>query len=412
MDLVLRNARLACDPVEPVDIGVRDGKIAFVGRGISTEARETHDVGGCLVCAGFCETHIHLEKSRIIDRCAPEQGRNAMAVKRVSDVKHTFTVEDVVARARQTLERCIENGATRMRAHVEVDPLVGLRGFEGVQQLAQDYAWAIDIEICVFPQEGLTNNPGTEELMIEALKRGARVVGAAPGYDTDHPGQIRRVFELAREFDVDIDMHLDFGNTPDDMDLPLVCDLTEQYRLGGRVTVGHMTKLSTMKLADLKAMASRVASAGVAVTVLPATELYLMGRDQTDNIRRGLADVNLLAEHGVNCSLSTNNILNPFTPMGDCSLIRMANLQANCCQIGTPAGMRELFSMLTDRSARLMNLPDYGTHVGHPADLVVIDATSPEQAVAELRPPVAVYKRGRRTVTRPLPTLHRPETSA
>ncbi len=408
MDLVVRNARLACDPVNEVDIGVQDGKIAFVGTGISVDSPRVFDAGGCLVCAGFCETHIHLEKSRIIDRCAPEQGRNAMAVKRVSDVKHTFTVEDIIARARQTLERCIENGATRMRAHVEVDPLIGLRGFEGVQYLAREYAWAIDIEICVFPQEGLTNNPGTEELMIEALKRGARVVGAAPGYDTDHAAQIRRVFQLAHEFDVDIDMHLDFGNTPDEMDLPLVCDLTEQYHFGGRVTVGHMTKLSTMKLEDLKAMATRVANAGVAVTVLPATELFLMGRDQTDNVRRGLADVNLLAEHGVNCSLSTNNVLNPFTPMGDGNLIRMANLQANCCQIGTRAGMRELFSMLTDRSARLMNLPDYGTSVGHPADLVVIDATSPEQAVAELRLPLAVFKRGALTVTRPRPVLYRP----
>ncbi len=408
MDLIIRNARLSCDPVDTVDIGVRDGKIAFVGTGISAVAREVVDAGGCMVCGGFCETHIHLEKSRIIDRCAPEVGRNAMAVKRVSEVKHTFTVEDVVARARQTLERCIENGATRMRAHVEVDPLVGLRGFEGVQQLAAEYAWAIDIEICVFPQEGLTNNPGTDELMVEALRRGARVVGAAPGYDTDHAAQIRRVFEMAREFDVDIDMHLDFGNTPDEMDIPLVCELTEQFGWGGRVAVGHMTRLSTMKLDDLKVMAKRIADAGVAVTVLPATELFLMGRDQTDNVRRGLADVNLLAEQGVNCSLSTNNILNPFTPMGDCSLIRMANLQANCCQIGTKPGMRELFSMLTDRSARLMNLADYGVAVGNPADLVIVDATSPEQAVAELRPPLAVYKRGRRTVTRERPVIHRP----
>ena len=408
MDLILRNARLACDSPETVDIGVLNGKIATITKNLPGSARETYDAQGCLVCAGLCETHIHLEKSRIIDRCAPENGRNAMAVKRVSDVKHTFTVEDVVARARKTLERCIENGATRMRAHVEVYPLVGLRGFEGIQHLAREYAWAIDIEICVFPQEGLTNNPGTDELMVAALKRGARVVGAAPGYDTDHAAQIRRVFDLAREFDVDIDMHLDFGNTPDEMDIPLVCDLTEQYKMQGRVAVGHMTRLSTMKLPDLKAIATRIANAGVAVTVLPATELFLMGRDQTDNIRRGLADVNLLTEHGVTCSLSTNNILNPFTPMGDCSLIRMANLQANCCQIGTKSGMRDLFSMLTDRSARLMNLKNYGITPGNPADLVIIDATTPEQAVAELRPPLAVYKRGLRTVTRDRPILHRP----
>ena len=64
------------------------------------------------------------------------------------------------ARARETLENCIKHGTTRMRTHVEVDPLIGLRGFEGVQELVDEYKWAIDIELCVMPQEGLTNNPG------------------------------------------------------------------------------------------------------------------------------------------------------------------------------------------------------------------------------------------------------------
>ena len=134
----------------------------------------------------------------------------------------------------------------------------------------------------------------------------------------------------------------------------------------------------------------------------------MMGRDQDHDIRRGVANVNLLLECGVNCSLSTNNVLNPFTPFGDASLLRMANLQANVCQIGTAPQLRECFAMLTDRSARLLNLKDYGIKVGDPADIVVLDATSPEQAVAEITPPLAVFKRGRRTVTRPQAELHRP----
>ena len=406
MDLILRNARLACDLV---DIGVKDGRIAAIGPGLAAEGATTYDAAGCMVCAGLCETHIHLEKSRIIGRCGPEHGRDPRAMQRVSAVKHTFTAEDVIARARETLEACIINGATRMRAHVEVDPKIELRGFHAVRQLARDYAWAIDIEICVFPQEGLTNNPGTEELMIEALRTGATVIGAAPSFDADPDAQIHRIFQLAREFDVDIDMHLDSGNTPDSMDIPLVCELTEQYRLGGRVAVGHMSRMSTMKQADFIALAKRIASAGIAVTVLPATDLFMTGRDQTDNVRRGLADVNLLCQHGVTCSLSTNNVLNPFTPYGDGSLIRMANLQANGCQISGDAKLAELFSMISDRSARLMNLRDYGIAVGNPADLVVIDAASPEQAVAELRPPLSVWKRGRQTVTRARPILHRPQ---
>jgi cytosine deaminase len=329
-------------------------------------------------------------------------------VRRVSEVKHTFRVEDVYARAKTTLENCIKNGATRMRTHVEVDPKVGLRGFEGVKALVDEYAFAIDVELCVMPQEGLTNNPGTDELMVEALRRGATVIGAAPGYDTDHPGQIRRVFELAREFGVDVDMHLDFGNTPDDLDVHLVCELTEEYRLGGRVAIGHATKLSTMPPDEQVAMARRLGDVGVAVTILPATDLFLMGRDQTYNVKRGLVDANLFVENGCNCSISTNNILNPFTPFGDCSLIRMANLHANTLQIGERERIGECFAMLTERSAKLMNLSDYGIAVGHPADVVVIDAASPAQAIAEIAQPLAAFKRGRRTVTRTRPELHRP----
>ena len=114
-------------------------------------------------------------------------------------------------------------------------------------------------------------------------------------------------------------------------------------------------------------MARRLADIGIAVTVLPATDLYLMGRDQDHNVRRGVADANLLVGHQVNCSLSTNNVLNPATPYGDCSLIRMANLYANVLQVAGAEQLRECFAMLTERSARLLNLKDYGLVVGNPA---------------------------------------------
>jgi len=408
MDLVVRNARLSSAPeATPVDIGVAGGKIVAVQPGLRAEA-PSYDAEGHLTCAGLVETHIHLEKSRIVDRCAPETGRQPMAMERVSAVKHTFTVEDAYHRAATTLEGCIKFGATRMRPHVELDGGVELRTFEAVSALKRDYAWAIDIELCVFPQEGLTNNKRSDELLVEALKRGARVIGAAPNFDPDHAGQIHRVFELAREFDVAIDMHLDSGNSSDDLDIHLVCDLTEQYKMGGRVAIGHGCKYSTMKADAFHKLARRIADAGVAVTSLPATDLFMMGRDQTDNVRRGVVDVNALVEIGVNCSISTNNVLNPFTPLGDGALIRMANLQANVCQIGHAQRLRELFSMLTERSARLMNLKDYGIAVGNPADIVVIDAITPEQAVAENAAPLVVFKRGVRTVTRTRAELHRP----
>ena len=405
MDLIVRNARLPNGDL--ADIGTEGGRIVAIQPGLVADA-PIYDAEGCLVCAGLVETHIHLDKSRIIGRCAPEPGRSPKSMERVAAVKHTFSEQDVYDRASATLEECIKHGATRMRTHVELDAGVELRSFDAIEQLRRDYAWAIDIELCVFPQESLTDNPRSDALIEAALKRGAKVVGAAPNYDPDKVRHIHRIFDLAREYDVDIDMHLDSGNSPDDMDIHLVCELTEKYGLGGRVAAGHGCKYSTMPLADLKVLARRIADAGVAITVLPATDLFMQGRDQEYNVRRGLADANLLVEHGVNCSISTNNILNPFTPMGDCSLIRMANMQANVCQIGRPEQFRVCFEMLSDRSARLMNLKDYGLAVGNPADIVIIDAQSPEQAVAEIRAPLAAFKRGVRTVTRPRAQLHRP----
>jgi cytosine/creatinine deaminase len=409
MDLVVRNARLASAPeAPPVDIGVAGGKIVAMQPALQVEA-PSYDAGGHLTCAGLVETHIHLEKSRIADRCEPETGRLPRAMERVSAVKHTFTERDAYDRASKTLEACIKYGATRMRPHIELDAGVELRTFDAISTLKRYYTWAIDLELCVFPQEGLTNNPAADALLVQALRFGARVIGAAPNFDPDHAGQVRRVFELAREFDVDIDMHLDSGNSPDDMDIQLVCELTEKYKLGGRVAIGHGCKYSTMKLPDFHALASRIADAGVAVTSLPATDLFMQGRDQTDNVRRGVVDVNALVERGVNCAISSNNILNPFTPLGDGSLIRMANLQANVCQIGHPRQLRDCFDMLTERPARLMNLKDYGIAIGNPADIVVIDATTPEQAVAENAAPLVVFKRGVRTVTRPRAELHNPQ---
>jgi cytosine deaminase len=408
MDLIVKNARRVVAPGEgPVDIVVADGRIAAIGPGLTADG-ETYDADGRLVCAGLVETHIHLDKSRIIDRCPLPEGRRVNPVTTVAPLKPAMSVEDIYARAETTLRECLVNGATRMRTQVEIDPGIGLRGFEAINALAAAYKWAIDIEPCVFPQDGLTNYPGTEELLVEALKAGATVLGAAPRYDSDPSAQLERIFALADEYDVDLDLHLDVGDSTEHMDIRKTLELTERYRRGGRVVAGHMAKLSLMPPAESAAMARRLADAGIAVTVLPATDLYLMGRDRDHDVRRGIADANHLAEHGVTCSLSSNNILNPATPYGDCSLIRIANLHANVLQVVGAARLRELFLMLSEYSARLLRLDDYGLEIGKPADIVVIDATSAEQAIAEIRPPLAVWKRGRRTVTRRPPELHIP----
>jgi cytosine deaminase len=403
----LRNARVIGNEGVTTDIGIDKGRIVAIQPTLKTVG-ESLDLGGRLVTPGLIETHIHLDKSRILGRCMAERGDLEEAIGEVAKQKTLFTAEDVYDRAKTTLERAILNGTTHIRTQLEVDPGIGLRGLEGVRPLINEYKWAVDLEICIFPQEGLLNNPGTDELMVQALNNGGSVVGAAPYTDSNPHGQIDRIFEIAREFDIDIDMHLDFGPTPDDLDLLYVCELTERFNWGGRVTIGHVTKLSAAPPELFERCARRMANAGVALIVLPSTDLYLMGRDMKHSVMRGVTEAHKLLHHGVNCTLSTNNVLNPFTPFGDCSLVRMANLYANICQVGSARDTRECLNMITTRSARLMNVKDYGLEIGKPADLAVLDAESSEQAVAELAPTLFGFKRGRRTVTRTPAVLHRP----
>ncbi len=408
-DLVVRNARLANLPKgAPVqEIGIEDGRIAGIGANLAAEG-ESLDAGGNLVSPGLIETHIHLDKSRILDRSEPSPNRGTDHMRRVSAVKPGFTVEDVYARARASIETSLVGGVTHMRTHVELDPNVGMKSFDALEQLAKDVAWGIDLELCVFLQEGWTGVPEGDANLVEGLERGAKAIGGAPSYDENPAGQIERIFDLAKEYDVDVDIHLDVGGNHDHLDVYQVCELTDKIGWGGRVAVGHGSKYSSMppnKLADLGKL---LADTGVTVTVLPATDLFTVGRHQDHSVMRGVADANALVNCGVNCCLSTNNILNPFTPFGDGSLMRMANMYANVLQRGTSDELMDTFAMMTTMPGKLVGRKTDGLSVGDLADFVVWNATSPDEAVAINAQPLTGYKRGRRVFTWDKPVLNQP----
>lgn len=408
MELTLHDIRLAAHPGARLDLGVAGGRIAAIAPDLPRGA-QAHDLGGRLVAPGFVETHVHLDKACILDRCASVDSIPG-AIAETARLKAGFTAEDVAARAGRALGKCVSHGTMRMRTHVEVDPRIGLAGFEGVRAALAEWAWALDAEICVFPQEGMTDQPGVEALMRAALDDGASVVGACPYADADPQAQIARVFAIARDFDADIDMHLDFGDGREGMTIDRVIRETEAAGWGGRVTVGHATRWAALDAQATRALGRRLAEAGIAVTALPATDLFLTHRAHAADMDRprGLAPLAALAGEGVRCSLSTNNMLNPFTPYGDGSAIRMANLYANIAQIGAPEGMAACLDMICEGAARILRAEDHRVAVGAPANLVVLDAPDAATAVAELAAPLMGWRAGRRSFTRPAPILHAP----
>ncbi|MEX6508866.1 amidohydrolase family protein [Jiella sp. M17.18] len=404
-DFVLRDARIA-GRTEPVDIGVSAGTIAAIAPALPDGPPE-RSADGRFVCTGFTETHIHLDKAGILDRCPICEGTLQEAVRLTAAAKAGFAADDVHARAKRVVEKAITHGTLRMRSFVETDPRAGLRSFEAMVQLKRDYAALIDLDLCAFAQEGLTQEMATFDLIVAALEGGATSVGGCPYTDPDPVRHIGLILDLAERFGVPADFHIDFDLDPENSDLPTLIEATRARGLGGRVSVGHATKLSALAPEALDRTADRLAEAGIAVVVLPATDLFLNGRSAERLKPRGVAPAERLARRGVTTAVATNNVLNPFTPYGDASLIRMANLFANVAQLASDEELSLAFDMVSAQASRLLGLEN-GLAVGAPADLVVLDAPDSAAAVREIAPPLFGFKRGRLVFERPPAKLFGP----
>ncbi len=408
-DFLLRNVQTANQP-GVIDIAIRDGLIVDIRHDIRCDAVEEEDFDGRFAFAGFADSHVHLDKACILERCTICEGTLEEAVRETAKAKAGFTQEDVFERASSVVRQAIMHGTNRMRTFVEIDPRAGMRSFEAIKRVREHYAYAIDIQICAFAQEGLTQEPETEAMLDEALRTGADLVGGCPYTDPRPEEHVRRIFDLARKHDVDVDFHLDFSLNPAKTDLPAVIAATKANAYGGRVTIGHVTNLSALAPEDRSVVARQIAEAGIALVVLPATDLFLMGRGQTTNIPRGITPAHLLSADGVRTAVATNNVLNPFTPFGDASLGRMANLYANVMQLSRDDDVDQVFAMVSSRAASIMGV-DHQLRIGGPADIVILDADDPRHAVRSSAPAIAGWKAGRRTFVRPQPIIFDPASS-
>ncbi|MGE6741260.1 amidohydrolase family protein [Allorhizobium pseudoryzae] len=408
-DLVIRNVRMQ-ERGTPVDIAITQGRIAEIGPTIRCEAIEEVDGNGAFAFPGFVDTHIHLDKACILDRCRICEGTLAEAVRETAEAKAGFQEDDVYERAASMVEKAISHGTVRMRTFVEIDPRAGFRSFAAIKRLREDYAFAIDIEICAFAQEGLTHEPETRDMLDQALINGADLVGGCPYTDPNPTAHIELIFDLAVKHGVDVDFHLDFSLNPAATNLPAVIAATQNRGWQGRVAIGHVTNLSALPAEEVAAVAGQLAEAGIALTVLPATDLFLNGRGFDRLVPRGVAPAHLLARHGVVTSIATNNVLNPFTPYGDASLIRMANLYSNVAQLSRTDDIGLVFDMVGSMAARQVRAP-YGIAVGAPATIVLLEADGPDAAVREVARVVAGWKNGRKSFDNGRPRLMRPTST-
>ena len=377
------------------DIAIRDGRIHGIGADLDAAGAEVIDVTDTLVLPGFVETHIHPDKAFIADRTAGLSAGGPTPQVLVAEQKKRFTVDDIYERARRTMELAIRHGCTTMRAHVEIDAYVEMRGVEALRRLQADLAGRLDLTLIAFAQEGIFRENVTKPLLREALKAGLATLGGCPYMDDDQRAHIDWFFETAQEFGVPLDFHADSSDDPAMLTTDYIAEQTIRRGLQGRVTLGHVGTLDVLEPAHRARVIARVREAGIHVISLPATELHVKGRTDATKTWRGVTRLGELRAAGVNVAISTNNIVNPFTPYGHPDLLRQALVAAMAAHLGNLDQLAWLPELITTNAARAIALEGYGLAEGCRADLVVLDARDAAQAITEQSEKLWVIKAGR-----------------
>ena len=362
----------------PVDVRVADGRIAEIGPGLVVGKEvPTIDGGGRPVLPGLVEPHLHLDKAML----GPGDGTLDGAVAATGEAKKGFTHDDVVARAEDVLRRAVRHGTTLVRTLVDVDPTVGLTSIDALLEVRRRWAGVVELQVVAFPQEGIAGRPGTYDLLVEAMHRGADVIGGCSYAEDDVEScreHVRTVFDLAERFDVDVDLHADFASGPGDPRQDLaeyVAAVAAERGWGGRTTIGHVTTMAGLPDDRRRRLVGALAEAGVGLVVLPPTDLYLQGR---------AAPVAELLEAGVATALSSNNVRNAFTPFGTVDLLDVTMLAAHTQPFGTPEGLDRLLDLGTSGAAGMLRVPGHDLSIGSRADLVVLDAPGADHHTALL----------------------------
>ena len=398
MDLIVRRARRR-HHADLVDIGIAEGRIQRIEPRLAGGATREIDAGGCLTTPSFVEPHIHLDKALTADR-ARENPTNLFeeSIAIMREVKRGYTLDDVADRAIRVIHWLVGHGVTFIRSYVDVDSIVGLTALEGVLAARERCRRLAHIELIAFPQEGILCDPGTDDRLVKAIERGADLVGGMPFaemIDADCRRHTELVFQIARRFDRDIQMHVDETDDPGATTLHHYAVTALREGWAGRVSADHVTALAAYNDTYAARVIGLVARARMSVVTLPSKLMRGGVRDREPR-RRGITRVKELLAAGVNVAYGQDVIQDGFIPVfGTGDPLQVGFLLAFAAQLSTRADIETLYDMATVNGARLMRLESYGLALGGRADLVVVDAPSVQEAYRTQPPRLAVIHDGR-----------------
>jgi cytosine deaminase len=329
--------------------------------------------------------NLHAHANRAF--AAPAQRPRSLgdAVDAAKRERRNATVDDVCARATQLFQRSIEHGVSLVRTHTDVDAITGMRAVDGVLAAASNVAYALDVEVVAFANAAADPlELGTRELFAEAVERGASLIGAVPALYATPAASLDAVLDLAAELGVAVDLHLDEHLDASSALIERLINGTLQRGLEGRVTASHACVLSTMPPNDARRLLDRMAKANITLVALPELNLYLQGRSVGSPRERGIAPVAEALRAGVAVRFGTDNVRDWFFPFGDADLLETGYVGA----LATHIDAAEELTALICGGRRCIS-------VGDVADLVLIPASSFDDAVARRPPGRVLLRRGR-----------------
>ncbi len=382
-DLLLRDVR----PMggESVDVLIRAGRIVEIGPGIAAPGTPVEAGQGAILLPGLVEAHTHLDKNLLGLPWQPNSAGPTIQdmIDNERRLKREIDMEPRRQSARQVV-LSIANGSTHIRSHIDVDTKHGLWGIEGVMATRERYRDWIDIELVVFPQSGMLKRPGTVELMEEALRLGAEVVGGIDPctMDRDPKGHLDTVFGLAQTFGRPVDIHLHEPGELGMFSMGLIVERTRALGMQGKVTISHAFCLGMNDWLGVGEMLDTLAATGIALmTTAPSGW-------PAPPVKRAHAA-------GITICSGSDGIRDLWHPYGNADMLDRARHvgQRNGLDKDHEVGLA--LEICTHGGAKVMALPNYGTAVGNDADLVLVQARNVPEAVVLCPPRQLVVKRGR-----------------
>ena len=383
MDLILRHANLPdgrCD----VDIGISDGVILAVEPSLPAHAREEIDASGRLVSPPFVDAHFHMDSTLSLG--LPRLNRSGTLLEGIAlwgELKPHLTVDAVIARAMAYCDMAVAQGLLAIRSHVDVcdDRLLAVEALLEVKRRVAPY---LDLQLVAFPQDGLYRSENAERNLLRALDLGVDVVGGIPHFErtmADGARSVTRLCEIAAERGLLVDMHCDESDDPHSRHIETLAAETKRLGLYGRVTGSHLTSMHSMDNYYVSKLIPLIAESGVAAIANPLINITLQGRHDTYPKRRGMTRAPELLAAGVTVAFGQDCAMDPWYPFGSGDMLEVAHMGMHVAQMTSLDGIRHCFDAVTENAARILHLDGYGIAPGCRADLVVLQAADPFEAI-------------------------------